>query len=85
MFYSPNAPHPWEGGASGARQWFGLAGYDPISMQRDPQLLAKRFNAMAASAAAAAPVLDSYINQVLDHHSLEPRPASRCSGSPKAR
>ena len=53
IFYAPNAPQPWEGGGFGGRQWFGLPGYDPMAMQRDPNLRTERFKAMTAGAAAA--------------------------------
>ena len=36
IFYSPNAPDPWEGGMMGGRQWYSLAGFDPEAIQRDP-------------------------------------------------
>jgi phospholipase/carboxylesterase len=74
IFYAPNAPHPWEGGGFGGRQWFGLPGYDPTAMQRDPNLRAERFKAMTAGAASAAVPLNRFIDRVLAHHGL---PANR--------
>ena len=71
IFYAPNAPQPWEGGGFGGRQWFGLPGYDPTAMQRDPNLRTERFKAMSAGAAAAAVPLNTFIDQLLDHHKLE--------------
>ncbi len=71
IFYAPNAPHPWEGGGFGGRQWFGLPGYDPTAMQRDPNLRNERFKAMTAGAASAAVPLNRFIDQVLAHHGLK--------------
>lgn len=72
VFYAPNAPHPWEGGGFGGRQWFGLPNYDPMAMQRDPNLRNERFKAMTAGAAAASVPLNAFIDQVLAHHKLAP-------------
>lgn len=72
IFYAPNAPQPWEGGGFGGRQWFGLPGYDPTAMQRDPNLRAERFKAMTAGATAAAVPLNKFIDQVLAQHKLAP-------------
>ncbi len=72
IFYAPNAPQPWEGGGYGGRQWFGLPGYDPMAMQRDPNLRSERFKAMTAGAAAAAVPLNKFIDQVSEHHKLDP-------------
>ena len=71
IFYAPNAPHPWEGGGFGGRQWFGLPGYDPTAMQRDPNLRTERFKAMTTGAALAAVPLNKFIDQVLAHHGLK--------------
>ena len=71
IFYAPNAPHPWEGGGFGGRQWFGLPGYDPMAMQRDTNLRTERFKAMTAGAAFAAVPLNRFIDQVLAHHDLK--------------
>ncbi len=71
IFYAPNAPQPWEGGGFGGRQWFGLPGYDPMAMQRDPALRGERFKAMTAGAAAASVPLNKFIDQVLAEHKLE--------------
>jgi phospholipase/carboxylesterase len=73
IFYAPNAPQPWEGGGFSGRQWFGLPGYDPMAMQRDPNLRTERFKAMTAGAAAAAVPLNRFLDQVLAHHSLAPK------------
>ena len=72
IFYAPNAPQPWEGGGFGGRQWFGLPGYDPMAMQRDPNLRTERFKARTAGAAAAAVPLNKFIDQVLAEHGLAP-------------
>ncbi len=71
-FYSPNAPHPLEGGFMGGYQWFGLGGYDPGALARDPGRLSAAFKALRPGTAAAAAVLDSYLDQVLAHHALDP-------------
>ena len=72
VFYAPNAPHPWEGGGFGGRQWFGLPGYDPVTMQRDPQRHVQTFRALVTGTAAAAGVLDTFLDQVLARHNLKP-------------
>src|SRR4051812_37160553 len=53
MFYAPNAPQAWEGGGAGGRQWFGLQGYDPEGMRRDPNRFAAVYQAMFEGAVAA--------------------------------
>ena len=70
-FYSPNAPHLLEGGFMGGYQWFGLAGYDPAAMMRDPKYLADAFRALRPGTEAAATVLNKYLDQVLEHHTLD--------------
>src|ERR1051325_10517867 len=54
VFYAPNAPQPWEGGGFGGRQWFGLQGYDPEGMRRDPDRFAAVYQAMFEGAVAAS-------------------------------
>ena len=71
-FYSPNAPQQLEGGFTGGYQWFGLGGYDPGAMSRDPQRLIETFRGFRPGTEAAARVLDSYLDQVLAHHGLKP-------------
>ncbi len=71
-FYSPNAPQGWEGGMSGAYQWFGLADFDPDLMRRDPERMGATFNNMINGAEKAAPALNTYLDQILAHHNLEP-------------
>lgn len=68
-FHSPNAPHPLEGGFMGGYQWFGLGGYDPGALARDPSRLSEAFKALRPGTAAA--VLDKYLDQVLAHHALD--------------
>ena len=70
-FYSPNAPEPWEGGASGMFQWFGLADYDPDLMRRDPLRMGATFNGMINGAEKAAPALNKYLDQVLERLELK--------------
>jgi phospholipase/carboxylesterase len=70
VFYSPNAPHAWEGGGFGGRQWFGLQGYDPDGMRRDPNRFAAVYQAMFEGAVAAADVLNRYIDEVMAAHGL---------------
>lgn len=72
-FYSPNAPQNIEG-YWGGYQWFGLAGYDPESMNRDPKRLAETFRAMRPGILPSAAVLNTFMDQVLAHHDL---PADR--------
>jgi len=70
VFYSPNAPEPWEGGAFGGRQWFTLAGYDPEAMRRDPQRMGGIYERMFAGAEKASGFLNQFIDNVASHHSL---------------
>jgi phospholipase/carboxylesterase len=72
-FYSPNAPSPIEGGFMGGYQWFGLAGYDPVAMARDPAIFSAAFRDLRPGSEAAAKTLDTYLDQILDHHGLEPK------------
>ena len=69
-FYAPNAGERWEGGAPGAYQWFGLAGYDPDMVRRDPERMGGTFNAMIEGAEKAAVALNLYLDQILEHHNL---------------
>tara|TARA_R110000868_G_scaffold33856_16_gene122607 strand:- start:226 stop:930 length:705 start_codon:yes stop_codon:yes gene_type:complete len=71
VFYSPNAPEGWEGGMGGAYQWFGLSDFDPDLMRRDPMRMGATFNGMIKGARKAVPALDQYLDQILEHHSLE--------------
>ena len=73
VFYSPNAPESWEGGMSGAYQWFGLSDFDPDLVRRDPKRMGATFNGMIEGARKAAPALNDYLDQILDHHNLEAR------------
>lgn len=71
-FHSPNAPHVLEGGYGGGYQWFGLGAYDPAAMSRDPNKLIETFKNMRPGAEAAAGILNTYLDQVLAHHGIEP-------------
>ena len=73
VFYSPNAPEGWEGGATGMFQWFGLSDYDPDLMRRDPLRMGATLNGMVVGTGKAAPVLNRYLDQILEHHGLEPK------------
>lgn len=70
-FHSPNAPQELEGGFVGGYQWFGLGGYDPGTMSRDPNKLIETFKNMRPGAEAAAAVLNTYLDQVLAFHGIE--------------
>ncbi len=70
IFYAPNAAERWEGGAPGAYQWFGLAGYDPDMVRRDPERMGGTFNNMIEGAEKAAVALNLYLDQILEHHGL---------------
>jgi phospholipase/carboxylesterase len=70
VFYAPNAPEPWEGGAGGTFQWFGLSDYDPDLMRRDPLRMGATFNGMVMGAEKAAPALNQYLDQILEHLKL---------------
>ena len=69
-FYSPNAPQNIDG-YSGGFQWFGLAGYDPESMNRDPKRLSEIFRAMRPGILPSAVILNTFIDQVLAHHGID--------------
>jgi phospholipase/carboxylesterase len=71
VFYSPNAPEAWEGGMGAGRQWFGLGGYDPDMMRRDPSTMNERFRVMIAGAEKPAAVLNIYLDQILAEHKLD--------------
>ena len=72
IFYSPNAPDPWEGGMMGGRQWYSLAGFDPDAIQRDPLRMGETFRAMNERVVKAAVRLDLFLDQILAAHSLAP-------------
>ena len=46
--------------------------YDPGAMSRDPNKLIETFKNMRPGAEAAAKILDTYLDQVLAHHNIEP-------------
>ncbi len=71
-FYAPHAPQPLEGGFMGGFQWFSLATYDPDMMRRDPNRMADTFKSFREGTGASAMKLNSYLDQILAHHSLEP-------------
>ncbi len=71
VFYSPNAPQSMNGYA-GAYQWFGLEDFDPGAMGRDPARLVETFKRMHTGAESAAAGLNTYIDQALAAHGLEP-------------
>ncbi len=73
IFYSPNAPDPWEGGMSGGRQWYSLAGFDPEAIQRDPLRMGETFRAMNDRVVKAAVRLDLFLDQILAAHALAPQ------------
>jgi phospholipase/carboxylesterase len=70
VFYSPNAPQPWEGGFFGGRQWFSLAGYDPDTLRRDPQRMGGMYERMYEGAEQASGFLNDYIDQAATHHQV---------------
>lgn len=73
IFYSPNAPDPWEGGGMmGGRQWYSLAGFDPEAIQRDPLRMGETFRAMNERVVKAAVRLDLFLDQILAAHGLAP-------------
>jgi len=63
-FVAPHGPEPCDLSPMGY-QWFGLAGYDPMNVPRDPDALAARHGAMAADAARVAPLLDRFVDAEL--------------------
>jgi len=71
VFYSPNGAEPWEGGGGFGYQWFGLGNYDPAALARDPAAMTKRFENYNPGADKVAPVINTFLDQVLAEHSLE--------------
>lgn len=72
IFYSPNAPDPWEGGMMGGRQWYSLAGFDPEAIKSDPLRMGETFRAMNDRVVKAAVRLDLFIDQIIAAHTLAP-------------
>ncbi len=70
IFYSPNAPDPWEGGMGGGRQWYSLIGYDVEAVQRDPLRMGETFRAMYDRVVRAAVRLDLFLDQIITTHGL---------------
>lgn len=70
VFYSPNAPEPWEGGFFGGRQWFSLAGYDPEALRRNAANVAGIYDKMFEGAVKASGFLNQYIDDVMAYHAL---------------
>ncbi|MEO5373132.1 MAG: dienelactone hydrolase family protein [Alphaproteobacteria bacterium] len=70
-FYSPHAPEVCEAWDSG-RQWFSLNAYDPETVRRDPTQMTKVHQDMLAGARLAAPILDSFLDDLLALHDLPP-------------
>ena len=71
VFYSPNGAEPWEGGVGFGYQWFGLSNYDPVAMARDPAVLTARFENYGPGADRVAPIINTFLDQVLAAHSLK--------------
>ncbi len=69
--HAPHAPFPCEVFGSG-RQWFSLAEYDPEEMRRDPQTMDDAFEALAEGADEAVPLLDAYLDELLERYDLTP-------------
>lgn len=70
IFYSPNAPDPWEGGMMGGRQWYSLAGFDPEAIGRDPLRMGETFRAMNERVVKAAVRLDLFLDQIMAAHGI---------------
>ncbi len=73
VFYSPNGAAPWEGGGGFGYQWFGLGNYDPTQFQGNPAKLRERFESYFPKAEEPAPVINTFLDQVLAEHRLEPK------------
>jgi phospholipase/carboxylesterase len=72
IFYSPNAPDPWEGGMGGGRQWYSLAGFDPEAIKRDPLRMGETFRAMNDRVVKASVRLDLFLDQIMASHAITP-------------
>jgi phospholipase/carboxylesterase len=70
IFYAPHAPSPFEGGMMGGYQWFSLRYYNPNLMRGDSTLASQFFDMIADELKTATSKLDTYLTQILDHHSL---------------
>lgn len=68
-FHSPNGPQPCEMAPFG-RQWFSLATYDPEMLRRRAETLPPALHAMEQGARETAPVLDAWLDAMLDHYGL---------------
>ena len=71
VFYSPNGAEPLDVGFGAGYQWFGLTNYDPAAMARDPAALTARFENYGPGADKVTPVINKFLDQVLEEHSLE--------------
>jgi len=69
VFYAPDAPEPCEMAPYG-RQWFSLVNYDPNSLRRDPHTMGAMYEAMLDGARNAAPLLNAFIDQMLEQHKM---------------
>jgi phospholipase/carboxylesterase len=68
-FHSPHAPEPCEMAPMG-RQWFSLRAYDPDMLRRDPATLGPALTQMFQGAETAAPSLNAYLDDLLNHYGL---------------
>ncbi len=68
-FYAPDGPQECEITPFG-RQWFSLNSVDPHLDRRDPRTLPHALDSMHAGVLSAAPVLNSFIDAILDRHQL---------------
>lgn len=71
VFYAPDAPDPCEISAFGY-QWFSMEDYDPEAARRDPHALPRVLENFYDGVAAAAPLLDAYLDAVMTRHGLTP-------------
>jgi phospholipase/carboxylesterase len=68
-FHAPHAPDACEMAPFG-RQWFSLSAYDPETLRRDPRRMGPLYEAMLAGARQAAPILDDFIDELLERYGL---------------
>lgn len=68
-FYSPNAPLPCEVNPFG-RQWFSLSDYDPDLLRRSPETMHLVYAAMVDGARQAAPAIEDFVREVMEHEGL---------------
>jgi len=69
VFYAPDGPEECDLTPFG-RQWFSLETTDPEMYRRDPRALPKALESMHRGVLQAAPILNTFIDAVMERHEL---------------